>query len=755
MRKETKNIPEFYKSKGTPIYKDREALPFKYGGYVYANGGNMNQLTEFNEGGLHSQNPFGGIPQGLNSNGQMNLVEEGETKLNSDNYIFSNQTKIDKDTANEFNLPKSYVGKTYAEVSKKLNLPNSRRENDSIEEEDKKRNLTNLMDAQEAFKQKEFENALAIVQSYQPQNPIPTPIDELNVPIGENPQMNLGGYMKYDLGGFMQGTGKVLSTASPFLSAIPGVGTLGSVAAGALGAGLQNVGTNADTEEVVKESVLGGLKNAIPGTGMFANGGSLGDPPVKEKNPFYKEQMKLYSDWNNPNNFIKSEEAKILEGDELESWYKKQISDNPALLEKEGLFVGGFKPNKVYIGPNDTSYPVYNKPSEYLSIPSSPSSDVTTPYVKPTKETATKTIAQKPITVNRTQTYYTQDPSGTWGKPMIRSVPYQQRNEKGLYENLNTPTIVWIDKEGKELTTDPRTQQFADGGPLGIPNIDPSVLAYLQSINQIPNLGELTSTPEYQNNQYYISEQPEDIEDEGARMIQEDDYTIADQPSLPEDMTEEEYQSLLQQEQENLNNNVQDLRVQQSLPNAITQGLPIAYNLGMGLFGKATQLNPDDYLNNTQISAPEYNIDPQLREAEQTYATTQNSLANAAPSSGAYMTNLQQLANMRNKQLGTIHATKENIDNQNQFAADQFNASMQANNNNTRFQVEDYNARAKAAKQGLLSEGLNQAANIAASNTANDLATSYYGLGAPDFKGQVGYTSYFDYLNNKRKTKAE
>jgi hypothetical protein len=47
----------------------------------------------YNEGGLHEQNPHGGIPQGMGANGKMNTVEEGETsaKLKQGKFIFSNR----------------------------------------------------------------------------------------------------------------------------------------------------------------------------------------------------------------------------------------------------------------------------------------------------------------------------------------------------------------------------------------------------------------------------------------------------------------------------------------------------------------------------------------------------------------------------------------------------------------------------------------------------------------------------------------
>jgi hypothetical protein len=144
-------------------------------------GGPMGQLTEFNAGGAHEESPLGGIPQGQAPDGGTNLVEQGETKLNAADYIFSKTLKIDKETAQEFNLKPNFVNKDFAEASKIANRKDSRRENDTIETNAIQRDLDNLMNAQEAFKQKEVQkkmeeiqaldpNAMAqIAQSYQPQ----------------------------------------------------------------------------------------------------------------------------------------------------------------------------------------------------------------------------------------------------------------------------------------------------------------------------------------------------------------------------------------------------------------------------------------------------------------------------------------------------------------------------------------------------------------------------------------------------------
>jgi len=138
---------------------------YSMGGRAFADGG---QLTEFNEGGSHEMNPLGGIPQGFAQDGKLNLVEQGETKLNAADYVFSDQIKVSKEAATLFELPKSAIGKTYADLSKKLNRPDSRRENDTIEQVAIQRDLENLMQAQEQQKDMEKQDAIAEMQAKYP-----------------------------------------------------------------------------------------------------------------------------------------------------------------------------------------------------------------------------------------------------------------------------------------------------------------------------------------------------------------------------------------------------------------------------------------------------------------------------------------------------------------------------------------------------------------------------------------------------------
>ena len=71
---------------------------FQQGGYIP----NDNNITEFNTGGTHQQNPYGGIKQGIASDGQPNYVEEGEVRYND--YIYSARNTPSESLLKKYNL---------------------------------------------------------------------------------------------------------------------------------------------------------------------------------------------------------------------------------------------------------------------------------------------------------------------------------------------------------------------------------------------------------------------------------------------------------------------------------------------------------------------------------------------------------------------------------------------------------------------------------------------------------------------------
>ena len=123
------------------------------GGKLYADGGNM--LNQFEAGGSHEENPYGGILQGIAPDGQPNLVEQGETKWNDENYIFSKRLKVNKQLVKEFNLPKEFTGETFADAISKWGEKFKEMENDALAISTQNAIYTRASEAQEAFRANE------------------------------------------------------------------------------------------------------------------------------------------------------------------------------------------------------------------------------------------------------------------------------------------------------------------------------------------------------------------------------------------------------------------------------------------------------------------------------------------------------------------------------------------------------------------------------------------------------------------------
>lgn len=172
----------------------------------YAMGGPMqgtpstqqDTLNEFKGGGTHEQNPLGGIPMG---NGQS--VEEGETEFTPENYVFSDRILINKNLQEEYGLPKSVIGKSFADYSKKINKKYSFRENDKLDNDSKKRELALLMDAQESFKKVEMPQTTQVSTNQPAIQPQQSKMDPMMMQqqagaVQNIPQMAMGGYRYQD-----------------------------------------------------------------------------------------------------------------------------------------------------------------------------------------------------------------------------------------------------------------------------------------------------------------------------------------------------------------------------------------------------------------------------------------------------------------------------------------------------------------------------------------------------------------------------
>ena len=159
-----------------------------------------NELTEFNVGNSHENNPLGGIPQGMGSNGVINTVEQGETK--KDSFIYSNRITLTPQVIAQFNLPKSLVGKTAADATKLINNKFEGR-NSKIDNNTKKAFLDRIAEAQETVKAEEqakIQEAMQINSTEVPDmmnGQVPQGMEEFTQP---QRQMFGGGFMNSVIG---------------------------------------------------------------------------------------------------------------------------------------------------------------------------------------------------------------------------------------------------------------------------------------------------------------------------------------------------------------------------------------------------------------------------------------------------------------------------------------------------------------------------------------------------------------------------
>lgn len=224
-------------------------------------------LKEINQGGSHESNPLGGVPMGVNSQGTPVTYEQGETAIptNTGEYVFSDRLKINKEISERLGLPKSMIGKSFADASKSINNKFKER-TDKISESTKNKFLSDLINAQDIVKQEE---AIKIANAL---NTNSTDVPDMmngQTPRGMEPfskQMNAGGFVDD------------LATSGPLDQAPPidgvGVNTSGSTAgniAGAAGTLLTAAGKSTSNLALSRAGTYAGiggtLGSVIPGVG--------------------------------------------------------------------------------------------------------------------------------------------------------------------------------------------------------------------------------------------------------------------------------------------------------------------------------------------------------------------------------------------------------------------------------------------------------------------------------------------------------
>lgn len=161
LNKEAKAANEFFDRKVQNAalnlnYRDRDNALLNLAAFGGGLDNFSNGVRKIDEGGTHEQNPLGGVPQGIASDGIPNLVEEGEVIY--DDYVFSNRLKVPEKVKKEMNLKGDKM--TFADAAKVLQKESEERPNDYISNNGLKVYMSKLKQAQETLKAKQEQQQL-------------------------------------------------------------------------------------------------------------------------------------------------------------------------------------------------------------------------------------------------------------------------------------------------------------------------------------------------------------------------------------------------------------------------------------------------------------------------------------------------------------------------------------------------------------------------------------------------------------------
>ncbi len=147
-----------------------------FGGELSTHGADWdNGLTQINSGGTHESNPNGGVPAGVDEEGNPNLVEEGEVIWNNE-YVFSDRLKVPKALRDKYKLRQPM---TYAEAIKKVTAESDERKNDPISNATTKAIVNEFIDSQEEVRAKKQQRAAAKLQQAQFENELAMALEGL------------------------------------------------------------------------------------------------------------------------------------------------------------------------------------------------------------------------------------------------------------------------------------------------------------------------------------------------------------------------------------------------------------------------------------------------------------------------------------------------------------------------------------------------------------------------------------------------
>lgn len=123
-----------------------------FGGDLMTHGANFDTgVTLVGNGNTHENNPYEGVPMGVDPEGAPNLVEEGEVIFND--YVFSNRLKVPKAVRNKYKL-RGNKSLTFADAALQMSKESEERPNDPISQNGLQALLGELAYAQEGIREK-------------------------------------------------------------------------------------------------------------------------------------------------------------------------------------------------------------------------------------------------------------------------------------------------------------------------------------------------------------------------------------------------------------------------------------------------------------------------------------------------------------------------------------------------------------------------------------------------------------------------
>ena len=131
-----------------------------FGGDLTTHGANFDTgITLIGNGGTHEENPYEGVPMGVDQEGTPNLVEEGEVIFND--YVFSNRLKVPKAMRNKYKFLRGKKDLTFADAALQLAKESEERPNDPISQNGLEFLMADLANSQEEIRSKMQGNTFA------------------------------------------------------------------------------------------------------------------------------------------------------------------------------------------------------------------------------------------------------------------------------------------------------------------------------------------------------------------------------------------------------------------------------------------------------------------------------------------------------------------------------------------------------------------------------------------------------------------